>query len=60
MELEELVVLVQMSLLIFQELLYLTVEFMLAVEEDLLPLLEVQEVQAVAVQVQRLTLQLEL
>tara|TARA_R110000765_G_scaffold214590_1_gene319595 strand:+ start:586 stop:768 length:183 start_codon:yes stop_codon:yes gene_type:complete len=59
-ELEELVVLVQMSLLIFQELLYLTVEFMLAVEEDLLPLLEVQEVQAVAVQVQRLTLQLEL
>ena len=53
-------VLVQMSLLIFQELLYLTVEFMLAVEEDLLPLLQVQEVQAVAVQVQRLTLQLEL
>tara|TARA_R110002020_G_scaffold55020_1_gene152913 strand:+ start:633 stop:815 length:183 start_codon:yes stop_codon:yes gene_type:complete len=59
-ELEELVVLVQMLVLIFQELLYLTVEFMLVVEEDLLPLLEEQEVQAVVVQVHQLTLQLEL
>tara|TARA_R110000824_G_scaffold87465_1_gene215603 strand:+ start:113 stop:295 length:183 start_codon:yes stop_codon:yes gene_type:complete len=59
-ELEELVVLVQMSLLIFQELLYLTVEFMLAVEEDQLHLLEEQEVQAVVVQVHQLTQDLEL
>tara|TARA_R100001086_G_C11718403_1_gene226213 strand:- start:199 stop:459 length:261 start_codon:yes stop_codon:yes gene_type:complete len=59
-ELEELVVPVQMSLPIFQELLYLTVEFMLVVEEDRLLLLQEQEVQEAVVEVQHLTLELEL